>query len=102
MSTRLELEFNAINNAITVYSRTISDFETLVSTLDTSMNALEASNWKSSASAAFFRRYEERWKRNMENHKSTIATLRDALDKAREQYNQLYDSIPQINQALNR
>ena len=102
MATRVEVDFNAITNAINAYTRAISDFESIVNTLDAPMCTLEASGWKSAASEAFFRRYEDRWKANMDTHKSSIGTLRESLQCVCNQYNDLYDTIPQMNASLSR
>ncbi|HHW47062.1 MAG TPA: WXG100 family type VII secretion target [Clostridiaceae bacterium] len=100
MANKLKIDFDQLNDTIKDYEKSIDEFETLVNTLTASVDALKNSGWKSAASDAFFKTFDETWKKNIEMHIKILIHLKECLNYAKTEYETLYNSIPSIGNSL--
>lgn len=100
MAKRLKIDLDQLNTTITNYDASINDFEMLIKSLDNSVDALKNSGWKSAASDAYFKTFDETWKKNMEAHILIVKHLRDCLIEAKREYESIYNSIPSLGKML--
>lgn len=100
MAKKLKVDLDQLNETITMYDKSYNDFKSLIKTLSNSVAALQNTGWKSAASEAFFRTYDETWKINMETHLKIINHLKECLIEAKNDYEALYESIPSIGNSL--
>ena len=100
MTRRLRIDLEQLNATIAKYDQSTSEFENIIKTLDISVDALRSSGWKSGASDAYFKNFDETWKKNMEMHISIINHLTDCLREAKREYESIYNSIPTLKNQL--
>jgi len=82
------------------YQKAIDDLEKARTNLDNAIQALRSSGWKSAASEAYFRQYDEKWKKSLETHVTTLGHMRDSLNDAKKEYDSLCDQAKNLASSL--
>ena len=82
------------------YQKAIDDLEKARTNLDNAIQALRSSGWKSAASEAYFRQYDEKWKKSLETHVKTLEHMRGSLDEAKREYEKLCDQAKSLANSL--
>lgn len=99
--THITIDLGKLTNAISNYEIIISDFEQAVKETEEAIKTLKSSGWKSSASTQYFLTYENTWKKNMKKRIEVIKHLKKCLEKAKNEYQGIYDEMNQLDSALN-
>ena len=100
MPNKLKIDLEQLDSSIETYVSSIEEFETMIKTIDTSLDNLKNSGWKSGAKDAFFTQYDDKWKQNMQTHITVLTHLKDCLIKARSEFVGVVDEIPAIGNVL--
>lgn len=100
MAKRLKVDFNDLQSSIKTYNRTKEDFETVLKNLSQSIDNLKSTGWKSGASDAFFKTFDENWKKNMELHIRIVEHLLECLENANKEYTTVHENIKTLGNDL--
>ena len=100
-SNEIKVDLGKLTSAINNYELIISDFENAVSQTEEAIESLKTSGWQSSASTQYFLTYENTWKKNMKTRIEIIKHLKKCLEKAKNEYQSIYDEMNQLDSALN-
>ncbi len=96
----IKIDLDKLSNAISSYSTIISDFEQAVKDTEDAIKSLKTSGWKSGASTQYFLTYENTWKKNMNKRIKIIKHLKQCLEKAKKEYQDVYDEMTKLDSAL--
>lgn len=100
MANKLKISIEQLESTINTYEKSCQQLEQMVKVLTKSVDNLKNTGWKSSASEAFFNAFDETWKKNIEKHILVIGHLKDCLKNAQAEYEEIYDRIPTLKNAL--
>ena len=100
MANELKIDFDLLTNTINAYSTLISDLENVKNQANTAIKILESTKWKSAASEAFFSTYSTNWTVAFDEQIKSMDFLKEQLEAAREEYEDLYEEIDQIANAV--
>jgi len=100
MAKELKIDFDQLTNTINSYNSLISDLESVKTQANTAIKILEGTKWKSAASEAFFNTYSTGWTVAFNEQIKSLEFLVEQLNDARDQYQDLYEEIDQIANAV--
>ena len=100
MASRLEIDFDLLQNTINDYDTALSHLQDAVNHADRAMNSLRSSKWDTEASVAYFAQYSEDWKKTVQNHMEALKDLNDGLKNAMSEYSAIYDQIGDLKRPL--
>ena len=100
MASKLKVDFEVLENTIRQYDAAAEDFSSLLTSLEKSIDLLRNSGWNSEASKAYFKSFDDTWKKNMQDHIKSIAFMRDCLKSAESDYGDLEKQIVNIEHVL--
>lgn len=96
----IKIDLGKLSSAISSYETIISDFEQAVKDTEDAIKSLKTSGWKSGASTQYFLTYENTWKKNMKKRIKIIKHLKKCLEKAKSEYQDIYDEMTKLDNAL--
>ncbi|SEW13223.1 WXG100 family type VII secretion target [[Clostridium] fimetarium] len=96
----LKVDLTQLRQTIVVYETATDDLQTSFNELETAMNTLKNSGWKSGASTKYFSTYDTSWKNNMERQLKIINHLKSCLGVAEVEYQTLYNQVNSIGKNL--
>lgn len=100
-SNKIKIDLGKLSTAISNYESIITDFEEAVKQTEEAIKALKSSGWKSGASTQYFLTYENTWKKNMNKRIKIVKHLKKCLEKAKTEYQSIYDEMTKLDSALN-
>ena len=100
MPNQLRVDTSQMQRTSRDYQKAIDDLEKARANLDNAINALRTSGWDSGASKAYFKQYDDKWKKSLEAHVKTLEHMRGSLDEARREYEKLCDQAKTLGSNL--
>jgi len=100
MPNQLKVDTTQMQRTSRDYQKAIDDLEKARTNLEKAILALRSSGWKSAASAAYFKLYDDKWKKSLETHVTTLEHMRDSLDEAKREYDSLCDQAKNLGNSL--
>jgi len=100
MGNFLRVDTSKMQSTARNYDNALSDLAKAESSLKKAIEQLRTSGWKSGASAAFFRQYDDRWSKSFQVHMTTIKHLKDSLSSAQHDYEALADKAANLTSDL--
>jgi len=96
----LKVDLTQLRQTIVVYETATDDLQTSFNELETAMNTLKNSGWKSGASTKYFSTYDTSWKKNMERQLKIMKHLKSCLGAAEIEYQALYNQVNTLGKNL--
>lgn len=90
--SEVKIDLEVLESTITVYRDSIEEIRAAIRHADEAMETLRSSGWNTSASKAFFERYNMDWKPQFEANLTYLIHLYDCLKVASEKYWAAYES----------
>lgn len=90
----LSVELSELEHAFGTFKGLHDEFQSAYTKLDCAIKDLRGSDWLSDASTAYFKQYEDTWKKNMNMHIAILEHLRDCLNNAKTEYTHLLSALP--------
>jgi WXG100 family type VII secretion target len=100
MGLEITIDLAKLDTAISTYQKLVTDLDVVTKNLDTAMTSLESTGWRSPAGKAFFSKYDEAWKKNVEKRKKVLDHLREALQTAKTEYAAVANEAAQLANSL--
>jgi len=100
MANQLRVDTTQMQKTSRDYQKAIDDLEKARRNLENAIQALKTSGWDSGASKAYFRQYDDKWKKSLETHVKTLEHMRGSLDAAAKEYGKLIDQAKTLGSTL--
>lgn len=98
--TNIVIDLSQLQRTINQYDNIISEFEKSVKETENAINFLKRSGWKSAASTAYFKHYEDTWKNNMKKKIKILKHVKKCLEKAQTEYTKVYNEALKLKKAI--
>lgn len=89
MPNKLTVSTDNLHDAARNFYEAEADLQNAIQSLESAINRLRESDWKSNASSVYFRNYENKWKKNLSNCLEMMRFMREALESSARDYEQL-------------
>ena len=96
----IKVDLTQLGETIKVYDTAVNDIKTAFSDLDSAINTLKSTDWKSGASRQYFSTYDDSWKQNMLSQQEILEHLKSCLEYARTEYEAVYGKVNTLGQNI--
>ena len=86
----------ALGNAKSEYEQFAADMKALRELLEGDVNDLKSSAWQSKAADAFFKKFNDEWKENMQKYEAVITHMADNMKIAIDTYQPVLDEAEEL------
>lgn len=91
----LYLDKDALDKAKTNYSTYAQDMKTLKTKLESAVDDIR-SGWKSDAGDAFFKKFDDEWKKNFDDYINVINHMSCNMQIAKNKYQAVFDEADKL------
>ena len=96
----IRVDLTQLGDTIKVYSTAITEIQTAFDDLDSAINTLKSTDWKSGASKQYFATYDDSWKQNMKRQEAILEHLKNCLEEAKTAYENVYGKVHTLGQNI--
>ena len=100
MAKLLAVDFDQMQRTLSLYDEAVSQLQNAITSLDTAMDYLKNSGWKSGASTAYFKTFESSWRKSLETCITEISFQRENLVFAQNNYEALKEEADHLADAI--
>lgn len=98
--SKFRVDTDVLTDTINTYKIIADDINRAIRDAENAVNALKTSGWQSNAGKAFFDNFDYSWKVNMAKRVKVIIHLRQCLENARNEYEQLCSEAARLGNSL--
>lgn len=91
----LYLDKDALDKAKTNYSTYAQDMTTLKTKLENAVDDIR-NGWQSSAGDAFFKKFDDEWKKNFDDYINAINHMSSNMQIAKNKYQEVFDEADKL------
>ena len=96
----IRVDLTQLGDTIKVYSTAITEIQTAFDDLDSAINTLKSTDWKSGASKQYFATYDDSWKQHMKRQEAILEHLKNCLEEAKKEYENVYGKVHTLGQNI--
>lgn len=97
---KFKVNTDTLQETINAYQTAISDIEQAIKDAEQAIDVLKTSGWKTNASKAFFENFDSSWKTNINNRVKVITHLKECLQDAKNDYEELCSEASRLGNSL--
>lgn len=92
----LYLDKDALDTAKSNYSTYAQDMQSLKTNLESAVNEIR-SGWITDAGDAFFKKFDDEWKKNFDDYINVIEHMSSNMQIAKDKYQAVFDEADNLN-----
>ena len=100
MATNINVDLDQLQDTWKVYKSEVTNLKACMRKLDSAIGDLKSADWISDAATAYFNNYDTAWKENMQRQTDILEHLRDCLETADSEYQNIYDAVGRLGSRL--
>jgi WXG100 family type VII secretion target len=97
---KLKVDLDVLQATINTYNVELGNLKDAKKGIQRALNTLKSSGWDSAASKAWFSLLDDEWLKNIEFQIRVLERLRDNLDIAKDEYQEVYEEQQNLKNYL--